>query len=97
MPILGKFPNLKHLELSWTYSGKKLTCKDYSFGQLETLQLANLENLESWHLATTAMSLIKSLSIFHCPQLKKIPERMEHVAVHGSNQRRREYYYRFPN
>ncbi|KAH0683900.1 hypothetical protein KY289_022853 [Solanum tuberosum] len=81
MPILGKFPNLKHLELSWAYKGMKITCKGNSFGQLETLKLGNLEKLENWHLDTTAMSLIKSLSVFECPKLKKIPERMEHFAV----------------
>ncbi|KAH0683898.1 hypothetical protein KY289_021650 [Solanum tuberosum] len=96
MPIMGKFPNLKHLELSRAYKGKKITCKCNSFGQLETLRLGNLENLDSWHLDTTAMSLIKSLSIFECPKLKNIPERMEHVVVHENNQRRRDYYYRFP-
>ncbi|XP_049365104.1 disease resistance protein RPP13-like [Solanum verrucosum] len=74
MPILGKFPNLKHLELSRAYKGN-------SFGQLETLRLGSLENLESWHLHTIAMSVLKSLSIFGCPELKKIPERMEHIAV----------------
>ncbi|KAK4352203.1 hypothetical protein RND71_027721 [Anisodus tanguticus] len=97
MPILGNFPNLKHLELSLAYHGKKITCEGNSFGQLETLRLDYLKNLESWHLATTAMSLIKGLSIFDCPKLKKIPEQMEHVAVHESNQRQKEYYYRFPN
>ncbi|KAH0759033.1 hypothetical protein KY290_022526 [Solanum tuberosum] len=39
MPILGKFPNLKHLELSWAYKGMKITCKGNGFGQLETLKL----------------------------------------------------------
>ncbi|XP_015168620.1 disease resistance protein RPP13-like [Solanum tuberosum] len=86
MPILGKLPNLKHLELSWAYKGKQITCKGNSFGQLETLTLGNLEKLESWHLDTTAMSVIKSLSIFGCLKLKKIPERMEHIAVIDSNQ-----------
>ncbi|KAH0695345.1 hypothetical protein KY285_022442 [Solanum tuberosum] len=91
MPILGEFPNLKHLELSWAYKGKDITCKGNSFGQLETLTLGNLENLVSWHLHTTAMSVIKSLSIFWCPNLKKIPERMEHIAVIDDNQSQREY------
>ncbi|KAH0680343.1 hypothetical protein KY290_022525 [Solanum tuberosum] len=97
MPILGEFPNLKHLELSWAYKGKDITCKGNSFGQLETLTLGNLENLVSWRLHTTAMSVIKSLSIFWCPNLKKIPERMEHIAVIDDNQSQREYYHRFPN
>ncbi|KAH0680341.1 hypothetical protein KY284_021426 [Solanum tuberosum] len=97
MPILGKFPNLKHLELSWAYKGMKITCKGNGFGQLETLKLGNLEKLENWHLDTTAMSLIKSLSVFECPKLKKIPERMEHFAVLDGNQSQSEYYYRFPN
>ncbi|KAM3305043.1 disease resistance protein RPP13 [Capsicum chacoense] len=97
MPILGKFPNVKHLKLSWAYKGKKITCKGNSFGQLETLQLDNLENLASWHLATTAMPLIKGLNILKCPKLKKIPERMEHVAVLESFQRQRDYYCWLPN
>ncbi|WMV27300.1 hypothetical protein MTR67_020685 [Solanum verrucosum] len=96
MPILGKFPNLRHLELSRAYKGKKFTCKGNGFGQLETLRLGNLENLESWHLHTTAMSMLKSWSIFGCPELKKIPERMEHIAVLDCYQSQREYYYRFP-
>ncbi|KAM3342182.1 hypothetical protein P3S68_027148 [Capsicum galapagoense] len=97
MPIVGKFPNVKHLKLSWAYKGKKITCKGNSFGQLETLQLDNLENLASWHLATTAMPLIKGLNILKCPKLKKIPERMEHVAVLESFQRQRDYYCWLPN
>lgn len=97
MPILGKFPNVKHLKLSWAYKGKKITSKGNSFGQLETLQLDNLENLASWHLATTAMPLIKGLNILKCPKLKKIPERMEHVAVLESFQRQRDYYCWLPN
>ncbi|KAG5612956.1 hypothetical protein H5410_024237 [Solanum commersonii] len=81
MPILGKLPNLKHLELSRAYNGKKITCNGNSFGQLETLRLGDLKNLESWHIHTTAMSVLKSLTIFECPELKKIPERLEHIAV----------------
>ncbi|XP_049390279.1 disease resistance protein RPP13-like [Solanum stenotomum] len=97
MPILGKFPNLRHLELSRAYKGKKITCNSNSFGQLETLRLVNLGNLESWHLHTTAMSVLKSLSIFRCSKLKKIPERMEHIAVLDGNQSKLAYYYRFPH
>ncbi|KAH0684893.1 hypothetical protein KY289_022645 [Solanum tuberosum] len=97
MPILGKLPNLKHLELSQAYNGKKITCNGNSFGQLETLRLGDLKNLESWHIHTTAMSVLKSLTIFGCPELKKIPERLEHIAVLDGNQSQREYYYRFPN
>ncbi|KAH0694281.1 hypothetical protein KY285_021378 [Solanum tuberosum] len=97
MPILGKFPNLKHLELSCAYKGMKITCKGNGFGQLETLKLGNLEKLENWHLDTTAMSLIKSLTVFECPKLKKIPERIEHIAVLDGNQSQSEYYYRYPN
>ncbi|KAH0685102.1 hypothetical protein KY289_022854 [Solanum tuberosum] len=88
------FPNLKHLELSCAYKGKKITCNRNGFGQLETLRLENLDNLESWHLHTTAMSVLKSLSICGCPKLMKIPERMEHIKMLDGNQSQREYYYR---
>ncbi|KAM3305042.1 hypothetical protein P3S67_011908 [Capsicum chacoense] len=81
MPILGKFPNLKNLELSRAYEGKNISCKGNDFGQLEILRLYNLKNLESWHLDGTVMSLIKSLSILECPKLMEIPEQMKHVAV----------------
>ncbi|KAK4722659.1 hypothetical protein R3W88_012892 [Solanum pinnatisectum] len=97
MPILGKFPNLKHLELSRAYKGKKITCNGNNFGQLETLRLVILGNLESRHLHPTAMSVLKSLTIFRCLELKKIPKRLEHIAVVDGNQSQREYYYRFPN
>ncbi|XP_059310320.1 disease resistance protein RPP13-like [Lycium ferocissimum] len=80
MPILGMLPNLRYLELLWkAYSGEEITCSDNSFSQLEFLRLFDLVNLERWDLGTSAMPLIKGLSINHCPMLKEIPERMKDV------------------
>ncbi|MCD7466136.1 hypothetical protein HAX54_002542 [Datura stramonium] len=79
MPILGMLPNLRNLNLVEAYEGKEITCSDNSFSQLEFLRLNSLENLEKWHLATSAMPLIKGLGIYECPKLKEIPQRMNDV------------------
>ncbi|KAK4371201.1 hypothetical protein RND71_010676 [Anisodus tanguticus] len=67
------FPALEFL----TYEGKKITCCNNSFCQLEFLHLDDLQNAERWHLATSAMPQIKGLGIHDCPKLKNIPKRME--------------------
>ncbi|XP_006359360.1 disease resistance protein RPP13-like [Solanum tuberosum] len=79
MPILGMLPNLRDLILQEAYNGKEIMCSDNSFRQLEFLHLYHLWNLERWHLATSAMPLIKGLAIDRCPKLKEIPERMKDV------------------
>ncbi|MCD7472692.1 hypothetical protein HAX54_014020 [Datura stramonium] len=79
MPILGMLPNLRNLELLIAYAGKEIICNDNSFNQLEFLRLHYLPNLERWHLATSAMPLIKGLGIHECPKLKEIPQRMKDV------------------
>ncbi|MCD7466134.1 hypothetical protein HAX54_002540 [Datura stramonium] len=79
MPILGILPNLRNLELFTAYEGKKITCSDNSFNQLEFLRLNFLSNLEKWHLAASAIPLIKDLHIYECPKLKEIPQRMKDV------------------
>ncbi|KAH0757013.1 hypothetical protein KY290_020506 [Solanum tuberosum] len=77
MPILGMLPNLRDLILEDAYEGKEIMCSDNSFRQLEFLHLYHLWNLEIWHLATSAMPLIKGLAIDRCPKLKEIPESMK--------------------
>ncbi|KAH0681969.1 hypothetical protein KY289_019721 [Solanum tuberosum] len=77
MPILGMLPNLRNLQLDAAYEGEEIMCSDYSFSQLEFLHLYDLEKLERWDLGTSAMPLIKGLSIHNCPNLKEIPERMK--------------------
>ncbi|XP_060183876.1 disease resistance protein RPP13-like [Lycium barbarum] len=79
MPILGMLPNLRNLQLFEAYEGKEITCSDNSFSQLEFLHLIELEKLERWDLATSAMPLIKGLRIYSCPNLNKIPQRMKDV------------------
>ncbi|MCD7466132.1 hypothetical protein HAX54_002538 [Datura stramonium] len=64
MPILGMLPNLRKLKLVAAYEGREITCSDNNFSQLEFLRLNSLENLERWHLATSAMPLIKGLGIY---------------------------------
>ncbi|XP_016461492.2 disease resistance protein RPP13-like [Nicotiana tabacum] len=80
MPMLGMLPNLRNLDLVEAYEGKEITCKGNSFSQLEFLRLDSLWNLERWHLATSAMPLIKGFGIHDCPKLKEIPKRMKDVA-----------------
>ncbi|PHT81099.1 hypothetical protein T459_14114 [Capsicum annuum] len=79
MPILGKLPNLRNLELVAAYRGKQITCNDNSFGQLKFLHLDDLHNLERWDLVISAMPLIKGLGIHDCPKLNKIPKRVKKV------------------
>ncbi|KAH0692461.1 hypothetical protein KY285_019558 [Solanum tuberosum] len=82
MPILGMLPNIRNLILDEaSYEGKEILCSANSFSQLEFLILGDLEKLETWHLATSAMPLIKSLGIHQCPNLKEIPERMKDVEL----------------
>ncbi|KAH0757059.1 hypothetical protein KY290_020552 [Solanum tuberosum] len=81
MPILGMLPNLRNLDLFRAYEGKEIMCSYNSFSQLEFLILYDLENLERWHLGTSAMPLIKGLGIHDCPNLKEIPERMKDVEL----------------
>ncbi|KAH0681942.1 hypothetical protein KY289_019694 [Solanum tuberosum] len=81
MPILGMLPNLRKLEFLRAYQGKEIFCGDNSFHQLEFLSLACLENLDTWHLATSAMLLIKGLRIDHCKKLNNIPQRMKDVKL----------------
>ncbi|KAH0760221.1 hypothetical protein KY290_023714 [Solanum tuberosum] len=79
MSTLGMLPNLRNLDLFRAYGGKEITCSDNSFSQLEILRLDCLENLERWHLATSAMPLIKGLGIQRCQKLHEIPDRMKDV------------------
>ncbi|KAH0684537.1 hypothetical protein KY289_022289 [Solanum tuberosum] len=82
MPILGRLPNVRNLQLfRASYEGKEIMCSDNSFSQLEFLHLDRLDNLERWHLGTSAMPLIKGLGIHDCPNLKEIPERMKDVEL----------------
>ncbi|XP_060184193.1 putative disease resistance RPP13-like protein 3 [Lycium barbarum] len=80
MSILGMLPNLRDLVLrNGAYSGKEITCSDNNFSQLEFLRLEGLLNLERWHLAASAMPLIRGLGIHKCPKLNEIPERMKEM------------------
>ncbi|KAH0757032.1 hypothetical protein KY290_020525 [Solanum tuberosum] len=79
MPTLGMLPNLRNLDLFRAYGGKEITCIDNRFSQLEILRLDCLENLERWHLATSAMPHIKGFAIRRCPKLHEIPDRMKDV------------------
>ncbi|KAM3281304.1 disease resistance protein RPP13 [Capsicum chacoense] len=81
MPILGKLPNLRNLDFVAAYGGRDITCNDNSFCQLEFLRLDDLPKLDSWHLATSSMPLIKGLGIHDCPKLKEIPERLKDVPM----------------
>ncbi|KAG5608790.1 hypothetical protein H5410_020071 [Solanum commersonii] len=85
MPILGRLPNLRNLQLERAYEGEEIMCSDNSFSQLEFLQLNNLSKLERWDLGTSAMPLIKGLGIQNCPNLEEIPERMKYVELLKKN------------
>uniref|UniRef100_M1AV79 SNKR2GH2 protein n=1 Tax=Solanum tuberosum TaxID=4113 RepID=M1AV79_SOLTU len=88
MPILGMLPNLRNLNLVNAYEGKEILCSHNSFSQLQFLILGDLEKLETWHLDTSAMPLIKGLGIHDCPNLKEIPQRMKDVKLLKRNYKR---------
>ncbi|XP_009618211.3 disease resistance protein RPP13-like [Nicotiana tomentosiformis] len=96
MPILGMLSNLRNLDLVDAYEGKEITCNDDSFGQLEFLRLSKLRGLERWHLAATAMPLIKGFGILGCSKLQEIPKRMKRVALLEIMKMETEARYRFP-
>ncbi|MCD7466129.1 triosephosphate isomerase [Datura stramonium] len=68
----GNVAKPKESRISSSLQGK-LPAVIASFSQLEFLRLDSLKKLKRWHLATSAMPLIKGLGIYDCPKLKEIP------------------------
>ena len=72
--ILKKLPSLRMLELGLNaYVGKKMVCSSGGFLQLERLKLYILEELEELIVEGGAMSSLKTLEIWSCNKMKKLP------------------------
>ncbi|KAL5722263.1 hypothetical protein ACHQM5_005803 [Ranunculus cassubicifolius] len=79
MPILEKLPNLRHLILSFAYSGREMVCSGNGFPQLQTLDFVFLENLEEWVVEEGAMPCVSICRIRGCWKLGMIPEGFKFV------------------
>ena len=74
MMILEKLPSLRMLGLgSDSYVGKKMMCSSGGFLQLERLRLSRLNELEELTVEEGAMSSLKTLEIWSCGKMKKLP------------------------
>ena len=74
MMILKEFPSLRILEL-WldAYVGEKMVCSSGGFLQLERLELYYLNVLEELIGERGAMSSLKTLKIWNCDKMEKLP------------------------
>ena len=74
MLILEKLPNLRVLRLSNnSYVGKKLVCSSGGFHRLQSLELGWLRFLEEFIAGEGAMPHLKTLRIWSCSKLEKLP------------------------
>ena len=74
MIILEKLPSLRILELRFdAYVGKMMVCSSGGFLQLERLQLSYLNELEELIVERGAMSSLKTLEIWSCDKMEKLP------------------------
>ncbi|KAH7689031.1 P-loop containing nucleoside triphosphate hydrolase protein [Dioscorea alata] len=79
MPKLEKLPYLGRLLLdSSSYTGKSMMCTASGFPRLEFLSIVRLHALEEWKVERDAMPNLKSLGIFYCRKLNRLPE-LQHV------------------
>ncbi|RVW20170.1 putative disease resistance protein [Vitis vinifera] len=92
MMILEKLPSLRKLELgSDAYVGKKMICSSGGFLQLESLILIGLNKLEELTVEEGAMSSLKTLEIWSCGKMKKLPHgllqltNLEKLSLRGSS------------
>ncbi|CAA2990448.1 Hypothetical predicted protein, partial [Olea europaea subsp. europaea] len=78
MEVLKKLPKLKILKLGpHSYRGTKMDCSgEYSFLQLEMLQIRHLRELEKVIADEEGMPKLKQVIITNCPSLDMIPEKL---------------------
>ncbi|KAL6322704.1 hypothetical protein AAG906_015390 [Vitis piasezkii] len=91
MMILEKLPSLRKLELFCdAYVGRKMICSSGGFLQLESLILIVLIELEELTVEEGAMSSLKTLKIWDCNKMKKLPHgllqltNLEKLSLRGS-------------
>ncbi|KAL8048275.1 hypothetical protein ABFX02_07G053300 [Erythranthe guttata] len=81
MPIFGQIANLRSLVLCKdAYVGTGMKCGRTSFGELRSLKLRSLRNLETWDVEEGAMPQLMILSIEKCARLEMLPAGLEYVA-----------------
>ncbi|XP_058115157.1 putative disease resistance protein At1g50180 [Magnolia sinica] len=82
MATLEKLKNLRILRLyGSSYWGKEMACSAQGFPRLEFFYIKELFQLEEWRLGEGAMRSLLNLQIWDCPQMKKLPEGLQHVTT----------------
>ncbi|XP_058114059.1 disease resistance protein RPM1-like [Magnolia sinica] len=82
LAALGELPNLAHLYLNNAYVGKQIGCKLGRFPMLRFFALMDMEALEKWsRIEEGSMQCLRYISIFNCPNLKMLPDGVEHLAA----------------
>eukprot|EP00268_Persea_americana_P045903 TRINITY_DN4704_c0_g2_i1.p1 TRINITY_DN4704_c0_g2~~TRINITY_DN4704_c0_g2_i1.p1 ORF type:complete len:842 (+),score=93.30 TRINITY_DN4704_c0_g2_i1:207-2732(+) len=77
--IIEKLPHLQILRLGkGSYCSKQLICSSEGFPQLKFLQLAELD-LEEWIVEEGAMPSLKSVRVYTCIHLQKLPRGIYHL------------------
>ncbi|XXG51500.1 hypothetical protein AAC387_Pa03g0049 [Persea americana] len=77
--IIEKLPHLQILRLGkGSYCSKQLICSSEGFPQLKFLQLAELD-LEEWIVEEGAMPSLKSVRVYTCVHLQKLPRGIYHL------------------
>ncbi|XP_078152641.1 putative disease resistance RPP8-like protein 2 [Carex rostrata] len=81
MPRLERLQALKFLSLQdGVYTGDQMVCSANGFPQLQIMELKKL-NLKNLEVKPTGMSLLATLRVDLCPNLK-IPHHLEHVTTY---------------
>ncbi|KAG4123069.1 hypothetical protein ERO13_D11G302306v2 [Gossypium hirsutum] len=81
MPTLEKLPNLRILEFERSFEGKEMVCSAQGFPKLESLILAEVDNLEEWEVDDGAMPSLQRLKIRECLNLKMLPEGLRFITT----------------
>ncbi|KAL8162169.1 hypothetical protein V2J09_013658 [Rumex salicifolius] len=82
MEVLGQLSKLKFLQLECNcYLGTQLSCAGTAFPQLQELKFIRVFNLEEWRVEGQAMDRLKVITISHCWNLKRLPERLRSITT----------------
>ncbi|KAK1293396.1 Disease resistance protein RPP8 [Acorus calamus] len=79
-PVLERLPNLRKLHLNArSHLGKRMVCTTGGFPRLESLILAQLQELEEWVVEGGAMPRLGRLTILACQKMKSLPDGLRYL------------------
>ncbi|KAK1316770.1 Disease resistance protein RPP8 [Acorus calamus] len=77
---LERLPNLRKLHLNArSHLGKRMVCTMGGFPRLESLILAQLQELEEWVVEGGAMPRLGRLTILACQEMKSLPDGLRYL------------------